>query len=380
MFKSLLSNSRRQQFFNLMLFNFFYAWSRSFSGSVLNPHFLRSGLSVQQILLGLLFSFIGIAGLLLFVRRISSKTSWRLAIITAFAYILFVARINSLWQFYFASILSGFVMALFYVAYNIAHYQLTPKHRTSYSSAILFSVFPLVGLVAPLAAGWLAETSYNLIWFSSGIFFLISFYIIKFQKQFLVTIDLISGFRTIKAMRLFVFLEGIWETLPFGIIPVFSLYFIKSPLYYGTYMAYLSLMAVIANLLLGQISDKLKKRLVFLYPVTILMALTTFAFPLVVFNLVFWLILTGVIQFLVPLFWNFSTSMFIDCHPDVAKSMPIREFLLSLGRILGLSLVFLNFQIEAVPRLIFFFLGGIMLLYPAILFYNTRISQKYQYL
>lgn len=380
MFKSLLSNSRRQLFFNLIIFNTAYAWSRTFSGSVLNPHFLRSGLSVQQILLGVLFSFIGIAGLMLFVKRISSKTSWRLAIISAFAYILFVARINSLWQFYFASVLSGFVMALLYVAYNIAHYQLTPKHRTSYSSAILFSVFPLVGLVAPLAAGFCAEISYNLIWILSGFFFLLSFYIIRFQKQFLVTIDLKSGFKTIKTMRLFVFLEGIWEALIFGIIPVFSLYFIKSPLYYGTYMAYLSLMAVIANLILGQISDKLKKRLVFLYPVTILMALTTFAFPLVVFNLVFWLILTGVIQFLTPLFWNFSTSMFIDCHPDVAKSMPIREWLLSLGRILGLALVFLNFQVEAVPHLIFFFLGFIMLLYPAILFYNTRISKKYHYL
>lgn len=376
MFKSLISNSRRQLFFNLIIFNVVFSWTDSFSLSVLKPHFLNQGLSIEQMILGTLYSFISTCLLLIFINQISSRLSWRLSFIASFAYILLIVRISNINQFYLASAISGLVVPLFYVAYNIAHYQLTPKHRTSYSSAIMFSIFPIVGLIAPLAAGWLAEMNYFYIWILSGIFFTITFFLTKFQSDFSIHYNLISGFQTIKATRIFLLLQGIWETLAFGIIPIFSLHFIKSPLYYGTFIAYLSLMSVIANLVLGQLSDKLQKRLAFLYPVTILMALATFAFPLVTTNLIFWLILTGIIQFLCPLFWNFSTSYFVDIHPNVLLTMPIRELVLNVGRVLGFIVLAINFKLQTAPTYIFYFLGLVMLLYPAILFYNTRYVAK----
>lgn len=380
MFKSLISNSRRQLFFNLILFILSFAWVDSFSFSVLKPHFINQGLTIEQILIGTTYSFAGSCLILLIIKKISSKLSWSLALITSFVYILLIVKISNISQFYFASFIFGFVVSLFYVAYNIAHYQLTPTHRTGYSSAIMFSIFPIIGLIAPIFAGWLAEIDYRFIWILSCLFYLINFILIKFQSNFSISYNLLSGFKAIKPTRIFLFIEGVWETLVFGIIPIFSLNFIKTPLYYGTFLAYLSSMSVIANLVLGKLSDKLQKRLLFLYPVTILMAITTFLFPLVLSNLLFWLILAGLIQFLCPLFWNFSTSFFVDVHPNVKQSMPIRELILNLGRVLGFILVIVNFRFESTPRLIFPLLGVIMLLYPAILFYNTKVSHKYQYL
>lgn len=376
MFKSLISNSRRQLFVNLIIFNVVFSWADSFSFSVLKPHFLNQGLSIEQMILGSLYSFISTCLLMIFINKISSRLSWRLAFIACFASILLFVKINNSGQYYLASMISGFIVPLFYVAYNIAHYQLTPRHRTGFSSGIMFSIFPIVGLIAPLAAGWLAEINYLYIWVLSGIFFTATFILTKFQTNFTIQYNLLAGFRTIKATRILLFLEGIWETLAFGIIPIFSLHFIKSPLYYGTYLAYLSLMSVIANLVLGHLSDKLQKRLVFLYPVTILMALATFTFPLVTTNLIFWLILTGIIQFLCPLFWNFSTSYFIDIHPNVLIIMPIRELVLNIGRVLGFIALAINFKFETTPTYIFYFLGLVMLLYPAVLFYNTRYAAK----
>ena len=203
-----------------------------------------------------------------------------------------------------------------------------------------------------------------------------SFLLTKFQTDFPIKYDLSASFQAIKSTRLIVFLQGIWESLPFGIIPVFSLHFIKSPLYYGTFIAYLSLMSVIANLVLGHLSDKLQRRLAFLYPITLLMAVTTFLFPLVTANLVFWLILTGVVQFLCPLFWNFSAAWFVDQHPDHNRSMPIRELVLAIGRIVGLFFAWISFRLEIIPTNIFYLLGAVMLLYPAVLFYNTKHATR----
>jgi MFS family permease len=376
MLKSLLSSSRRQLFFNLIIFNVVFSWTDSFSFSVLKPHFASEGLSIEQMILGTLYTFVGAGLLMLLINKISARLSWRLSFITSFLTILLIMRIASPAQFYLASVVSGLYIPLFYIAYNIAHYRLTPPHRTGYSSAIMFSIFPIVGLVAPLAAGWLAQIDYVYVWIFSGIFFLITFLLTKFQTDFPIKYDLAAGWQAIKATRVIVFLQGVWEALPFGIIPVFSLHFIKSPLYYGTYMAYLSLMSVIANLVLGQLSDRLQRRLAFLYPITLVMAGATFLFPLVTANLIFWLILTGIVQFLCPLFWNFSASWFVDQQPDHNRSMPIRELVLAVGRIVGLFFAWVSFRLETTPVYIFYALGTVMLLYPLVLLYNTRHAAK----
>ena len=160
MFKSLISNSRRQLFLNLVIFNVVVSLSDSFSYSVLKPHFASEGLSTEQMILGTLYTFVGACLLMLFVNKISARLSWRLSFIASFLTILLIMRIVSPAQFYLASVVSGLYIPLFHIAYNIAHYRLTPAHRTGYSSAIMFSIFPVVGLVAPLAAGWLAEINY----------------------------------------------------------------------------------------------------------------------------------------------------------------------------------------------------------------------------
>ncbi len=264
--------------------------------------------------------------------------------------------------------------------YNNLNYQISDTHRTGLSSDILFSVHPIISLFAPLLAGFLAHQSYSWIWVLSAIFYFLTFNLTKYQKSFNINYQIKSSFKAIKSIRVFLFLQGVWEALVFGIIPIFSLFFIKSPLNYGTYMAYLALMGVLANLSLGRLTDKLQKRTIFLYPLTIILGITTLLFPLTLKSIFWWIVITGVIQFFLPLFWNVSTAMAIDSYANIKQVIPIRELLMALGRILGLFLTFINFQFESRPTIIFYFLGGVMLLYPLILFYNTKVSKKYTYL
>ncbi|AKM79597.1 MAG: hypothetical protein UX85_C0001G0244 [Candidatus Beckwithbacteria bacterium GW2011_GWB1_47_15] len=378
--KQSTSSPLRRSFLSLIIFNLSYLWFRSFTDSVLAPHFLNQGLSIQQIITGTVFLCSGGVLILFLLKKLSARVSWRWALIAAIIFILLIIKIKSPWQFYLVASISGLTNVLFWTAYNTAHFKLTPSHRTSFSSAIMFSLGPVIGLAAPLVAGALAEISYNIVWVLATLFFGLSFYLTKFQKNFTVYFSLKSGWRYIKAMRLLLLLEGIWEAIIFGIIPIFGLYFITTPFYYGTYLAYLALMSVLANLLLGRLSDKLQKRLIFIYPITVALALITFVFPAALNSLAYWLVVTGLVRFLMPLFWNFSTSIFVDLHPQGTRGFAIREFLLNFGRIIGLGLIAINFTFQSPPRMIFYLLGSVMLIYPAVIFYQTKISKKYSYL
>lgn len=376
MFKSLTSSPRRRQFFNLLIFYAAYLWFRSFSSSVLAPHFLEQSVGLKQMILGNTWFFLAGALTLLLLRQLSSRPAWRWAIVLAFVGILVIIKIDYLWQFYLCNILLGINMVLFFAPYNIIHFQLTPKTRTSYSSAILFSIYPLISLISPLLAGWLAEISYTYIWIGSGAFFLLVLYLTKFQIELNISFNWRRNLTYLRPTRVFILLQGLWETVAFSAIPVFTLYFIQTPLYYGTYLAYLALVAVVANLFLGQLSDKLRHRLSFLYPVTLLLVVTTLLLPLGINNLKLWLILTGVLQFLLPLFWNFSTAFFVDLQPNLIRDMPVREMLLAISRTVGCFLIFANFYFEARPTYIFYLLGGIMFLYPLLLWLRRRQYQS----
>lgn len=380
MFKTLISNSRRQLFLNLLVFYALFLWFRNFGTAVLPTHFLDQGLSIKEIIFGYILMFLGSAVLQLVIKNYSLKSSWRLALITILISLLLTVKIIFVWQYYLASIFRGFSVIFFHLVYNVAHFQLTPKIRTGFSSAIMYNIPIIISLVAPLAAGLVAESNYLLVWALSGLFFLFPLFFIKNQIKITVNYQLLSAIKSIQATRVFYVLQGIWEALVLGIIPIFSLYFIKTPLYFGAYMAYLSLVGLVANFLLGRYTDKLQKRVLFLYPITLLMALFTFIFPFALNNIIWWIIITGVVQFLLPLFWNVSTAMVIDAHSNLKQAIPARELILSLSRAFGFFLVFLNFYFQSRPTTIFYILGFVILLYPLVLFYNTKISRKYQYL
>lgn len=378
MFKSLTSNPRRQQFFNLLIFFASYLWFKSFSNSVLSPYFLSEGFSIAQMQTSNIIFFSAAALLILLMKSIKVKQSWRLALITSIIFLLLISNIKSTLQFYLSFAVVGLSMAFFYIPYNISHFELTPKHRTSFSSAILFSLSPLIGILAPLLAGLLASFDYSYIWIFSFIFFSFSFFLTSYQPDFNIKYQI--SFKEIKPTFILIILQSFWEIIAFGIIPIFSLYFIKSPLYFGAYLSYLSIISVIANLSLGKFVDKLQKRAIFLFPLTLILSVTTFLFPLALKNIVLWLIFTGIIQFFIPIFWNLTSTIFVDTSKNLRTAFITRELVLSVGRAISFTLLVINFSFQTKPTYIFYFLGFIMLLFPIVLFYQNKINKRYNYL
>jgi uncharacterized membrane protein YjfL (UPF0719 family) len=366
----------------LLLFTFYvsYVWFTSFGTSVLPAHFLAQHINLQQLMFGKVLAFLAQILLLITFTDLTAKISWRLALIFSFSYILLSITVYNSFQFYLASFVNGFGLFFFFIFYNIAHFENTPQVKRGHSSALMFIAPSMIGVVAPLLAGFLTQINLFVMWLVSFISFCISFYLIRLQENFRISYRIGAVMHEIKATRVFIFIEGVWEALVFGVIPIYTLYFIKTPLGYGTFLSYLALVSIVANFTLGRITDKLQKRTVFLYPLTIIMAGTTISFITVRSDITIWIVLTGIIQFLLPLFWNISTAMVIDAHSNLHLAIPGRELTLALGRIIGLIMAYLSFTVEKSPHYIFIVLGLILFVYPAKLFWNTKISKNYSYL
>lgn len=324
--------------------------------------------------------FLGQAFLIVTVKKLSAKTAWRLALAGIFVYILLLATLKDTFQFYISAILNGFTLYLFFVYYNIAHFANTPVKNRGRGSALMFNAITIVNIAAPLLAGFLSQINILLLWIFSIVFLLVCVFLLKFQEDFPVSYTLKEAWDEIKPTRIFILLGGIWEALVLGVIPIYTLFFFKTPLAYGIFLAYISVVAVVANFTLGKVTDRLQKRTVFLFPLTIGLTIATFLFPLATQNITLWLVVTGVTQFLVPLFWNISTAMVVDSQSNLNLAIPGRELVLALGRIIGLLLAFASFTLEKSPHYIFLILGTVMLFYPTILYWNKHLKKKYAYL
>jgi len=330
-------------------------------------------------MLGQAIQFASQLALLLLIKKYSSKKSWALAIIAAAISIALVINIQSLAQYYLAVSFGGLALGLFFVMYNIAHFKNTPKEKTGYSSGIMYAVGPAISIVAPLIAGILATLNLNMLWYASILSFLVALYTVRKQTNFRISYKLKESLEELKPTRVYILLEGIWEAVIISVIPIYTLKFISTPLGYGKYIAYLSLAGLIANIILGKLTDKLQKRSIFIYPVTILLAVLTIALSYSLFSIYAWIVITGLIQFLIPIFWNITTAFVVDKHANLETAIPGREILLAVGRILGLGITYLGFRYNYIQPT-FIVLAIAILLLPTTLFWNTTIKNKYTYL
>jgi len=356
-----------------------YVWFITVSKSVLATHIFQQGMTLNQMMFGQVVQFAAQLLLLLCFTKYAAKRSWILAIISAAISIALVVNIHSLPQYYLSVAFSGLALGLFFVLYNIAHFQNTPKEKTGMSSGIMFAIGPVISMGAPILAGIIATYNINWLWVVSFISFLGVLYSITRQANFTIKYNIVQSLKELKSTRVFIFLEGIWEAVIISIIPIYTLRFLTTPLEYGKYIAYLSLAGLVASLMLGKISDKIQKRSVFLYPITIALAILTIALSFSMTNIYYWIVTTGLIQFCIPIFWNITTALVVDKHSNLHLAIPGREILLAVGRMIGLGIAFLGFEYGHVQNT-FIFLAVIMLCFPLILFWNTSISKKYIYL
>lgn len=367
-----------QKFKSLLILYAAYAWLGRVSSSIIPAYLLGRGITTNQMFLANALQFIPMLLVLLFVRIHSAKLSWRLAIISSLLAVVSIVNIQFDFQIYLTYIFGGISLALFFVYYNVGHFFYTPPNKTGVSGGVMYAISPAISIFAPIIAGLLATSNINYLWFISLLSFGLAYSLTFRQTDFKITYQIIGSLRSIKAVRIPIFLEGIWEAILFAFIPLSTLHFISSPAGYGQYLGYLSLIGTIAGLLLGHLSDKIKKRSFLLTPISLILAFATVGLIFGLKSFSIWILITSLIQFMVPIFWNISTALMIDQNLDLKVAFPGREIVLAFGRLLGLAFTYICI-INSQINLLLIVLALVILTLPVYLYYESKITHRFVY-
>lgn len=368
-----------QKFKSLLILYASYAWFSKVSSSIIPVYLLGRGITINQMFLANALQFLPMLAVLLFLRIHSAKLSWRLAIISGLLAVFSIINVQFDFQVYFTYIFAGISLALFFVYYNIGHFLYTPKAKTGVSGGVMYAVGPAISIFAPIIAGFLATTNINLLWILSLVSFGLAYGLTFKQTDFSVSYRVTKSLAILAPVRVPIFLEGVWESVLFAFIPLSTLHFISSPSGYGQYLGYLSLIGTIAGLLLGRYSDKLGKRSFLLLPICLVLSLATVGLFFGLSSLFVWIVVTSLIQFTVPIFWNITTALMVDQNLDLKVAFPGREIVLAFGRLVGLAFTYICI-LNSQTTFLLIALALIILALPIYLYYQSKVSKKYKYL
>lgn len=307
---------------------------------------------------------------LLFVRSFRTRTNIYISFVLGLvAYSILYTLIPSIWLYVFA-MLRGIILILFYTSYNINIFGLIKKKDYAFSSGVYFSIFYSLGIFFPVIAGFIAESfGFKSLFIIGAVTLTIPAYFTSKIKNIQVNFILRNAIKNLRKINILVFIEGIWEIVPFMLIGLYTIFFIKTPLKFGLFYSYLSVVGIAANIIFTKMSDKIKKRTVFIYPLSILLGIFTM-FLFYAHDFRTWAILTGIIEFLGIITFPFMTTIVLDKQKTVAEGMVVRELFLNLGRVVGISFVFLSLFLFDSLLPSFLIIGMIFLLFPYLVYRN----------
>lgn len=352
-------------------------WFSSFARAVIPPHILSQGITLQHMAIGGFLMFATQTVLFFLHQNFRAKRAWTIAIWTSALFVFGQVRILHPYQFYAVSIINGVGMYYYWIPYNIAYFRNTRSHHLGRNTGLMFSIYPLINIIAPPLAGVIATVSTPLVWILSLVFFAISAFTLKPLEDFRVQFGVSAALKEIRHTRVFLVLEGVWEAILFSLIPIYTLTFLNTPLSYATFGGYLALAGAAAGLILGKLTDKQGKRAYLIAPLATLIAIITFVFPAANTSFPFWMILTGLLSLIVPIFWNVTTAATIDLHPNLALVIPGRELCLAIGRTIGLFFASVSFLYEPTPTFIYPALALVLIVYLVYLHWIKTVRKSY---
>jgi hypothetical protein len=367
------------KFTSLLMLYVSYAWFLRVSGSIVPAYLHGTGTTINELLVANALQFVPMILVLVFLRVNSAKTAWRLAITLGLMAVISVINVSSVVNVYLTYIFGGASLALFFVYYNIGHFLYTPKNKTGVSGGVMFAVSPIISIFAPLLAGTLAVTNINYLWAVAAVSFLVAYILTYPVHDFQVKYRVSQSLQAIASTRVPVFIEGIWEAVLFAVIPVLTLNFISGTAEYGQYLSYLAVVGTVAGLVIGRYTDDSGRRSYLLLPISLILSTLTLLLIPAQRSLTLWIVITSLIQMIIPIFWNIMTALVVDQGGDLKVVFPGREIVLAFGRLIGLSLtsilIYYNFTYLAL-----IFLATTILTLPLYLHYQSKTMKRFIYL
>ena len=245
--------------------------------------------------------------------------------------------------------ISGAIM--FFTPYNILFFEGTNQDKKVHKMTVYWAIGTVVGIVAPLLGGYIF-VRFGLLGFTilAILVLLIGLFFIYYAKNATYKYRLKDILVHIKGARTITMLDGGLQNVSQLLIALFLLNFIKDEFDFGKILSIIALISVVFSFKLAKISDKFKKRIEFIWPLSFLSALVMISFYFV--NNLFWaVVLIVLFKFITILFNPLRSNILLDKVSNGPITWISREIYLNIGRffILGLVafVVYLGFLREA---------------------------------
>jgi MFS family permease len=363
-----------RRFLKIYFFFLIFILAVSIGRGFLPLWFFQNGFSYSQIALFYLIDYLTPSIIIIFAKNFSTGKSLTLALVSEVLLMLSVYHFFHPYQIYFSGILAGATVVFFYLTYNTLYFENTPRDKRALSSSFFTLGGPLISVIVPIVIGFFGQQ-----WGLSSIFLIaalihaLTIYLIKLLPKIEFKCDLKQNLKKTKSINFLLLIEGVKESVTLAAIPIFTLYFIRQPLPYGIYFGYLGFVSTATTVFLGFLSDRFKKRTFVLYPITITVGLTIIALGFSK-DLFSWAIISGILGFATVINGTFVTALVLDQTPKVNEGMISREFLLGLGRVIGVIIFLASLGLTSQPGLGLIIIGFFYLLFPL----NVRLKKLYQ--
>ncbi len=358
----------RSTIFRLYFFFLTFLLAVSLGRSLLSFWYIQNGLDYKQIVLYFLIDFLMPPLILLFVRKFSTQRSFIIALLSEILLMLNVSHFYHPFQIYLAGALAGTTVLFFYLTYNTLFFENTPRDKRATSSSLYILPGPVLSIIIPLLTGFIGQTwGLPKVFLASIVVLFFVFYLVRFLPKIEFECNLFDNLKKTQRINLLLLIEGIKDSIPLVALPVFVLFFIRQPLPYGAYFSYLAVVSTATTFLLGFLSDKFKKRTFILYPTTTLLAIGAVCLGFA-HDLAHWAIISGFLSLISTINGIFVTTLVLDQIREVKTGMISREFLLGVGRVIGVSIIFVFLSFYSSPKIAIILIGLLYLAFPLTLY------------
>lgn len=307
----------------------------------------------------------------------SAKSAMFWGIFFSALIILVLIKIWSPAQLFLSAIFSGLNVIFFWIPYNTMFFKFSSENKRGTNSGMYFLITPIVGITLQPLAGIFAEKfGFEIMFLIGFCSYLIPIILLKFLPDFEWNLNVREEFSKIK-FNWSTFLQGATSRINYSLIPIFSLFFLKTPRQFGNFFGYLAITAAVASVLNGYISDKIKNRKAFFYFFTFL-AVVSFLPLAFVRDVYYWGIFVGISSLCMNLANPFWLTFNLDYYKEIGveKTMALREIFLNSGYIFTLLVVFLVFHFTSSTKISFLVIILLCCLLPIISYFQGVYRNK----
>ncbi len=336
--------------------------------SLLYVYFVKSHLNFGYIILAEALGYLFSIFLILVKKQFSSQRDLRFGFLLVFcALILLLFPLLPLTLLIPYTILKVTGAIMFFTPYNILFFESTQTSKKLSRMTSYWSIGVVVGVLAPIIGGYLfSRLGLSPFVLLALVFLGLTFYLIKFVKKEVYRYSIQEIFEDIQGFRTIVMIDGALPTASNLLLSLYLLTFVRGAFDFGILLSSIALLSVSFSFLIAKLSDKKKKRLEFIWP------LSSFAgiiLLLLYFTQSFWsvVLLVVLFKFVSTMLNPIQSNIVFDRENTTASTWISREIFLNIGRTLVLlcllPLVYLGFLKEA-----FVVLALLFIVFPFVVF------------